>query len=104
VPVLTASGRRFDALTGEAPRDTIVPFAAASGQAWDEVHRRLPDRPRLWPSFTDFAKKRARELAPGDPIASVAVELLEQRIALRDEPPAAVRRTVITGRTPQTRD
>ncbi len=81
ISVVTASGRRFDALS------------ATSGQAWDEVHRRLADRPRLWPSFFAFARRRAERLARGEPLASLSVELSEQPIARRGrqlEPPRRI--------------
>lgn len=90
VSVVTASGHRFDALAG------------ATGQAWDEVHRRLADRPRLWPAFHEFARRRAARLAGGERLASISVELLEQPLARRGRPALPLRRIPISDDAAQT--
>jgi hypothetical protein len=52
-------------LTGEEPRFEIAARPEPRGQAWDEVHRRLGDRPRYWPDFARFLRREAeRQLTP----------------------------------------
>lgn len=71
--------RRLRAVTRTASGAEIDLLDATRGQAWDEVHRRLGERPRLWPGLARYLEGEARRRGAASPPV-VRVEWIIKRI------------------------